>query len=75
MSTPKRIEVIDEQMAEVLRRKTDVERLRSVDAFWNSARTILRSSIRHDYPEWNDEQVNREIAHRISNGAVPRAEC
>ncbi len=75
MNLPKRIEVIDEQMADILSRKTDVERLRSVDTFWNSARAILKASIRHDHPEWNESQIDREVAHRISNGAVPRDEC
>ena len=32
-----RFEIIDDQMAAVLRRKTDAQRLRSVDAFWKSA--------------------------------------
>ena len=34
-------EVIDDQLADALRRKSDAQCLRSVDAFWNSARGIL----------------------------------
>ncbi len=65
-----RFEIIDDQMAAILRRKTDAQRLRSVDAFWKSARAIIRAAIRTEHPEWNLPAVNQEIARRISNGAL-----
>jgi hypothetical protein len=46
-------EIIGDQMAEILRRKTDAQRLRSVDAFWKSARSILRASILSTQPQWS----------------------
>ena len=63
-------EVIDDQMAEALRRKSDAQRLRSVDAFWNSARAILKAAIRTEHPDWSLELVQAEIARRISNGVL-----
>ena len=66
----RRFEVIDDQMAEILRRKTDVERLRSVDAFWKSARAIIKAAVCTEHPEWDSVAVNREIARRISNGVL-----
>lgn len=63
-------EVIDNQMAEVLRQKSDSQRLRSVDAFWNSARAILKAAIRTEHPEWSLDQVQIEVARRISNGVL-----
>lgn len=63
-------EVIDNQMAEVLRQKSDAQRLRSVDAFWNSARAILKAAIRTEHPEWSVDQVQIEVARRISNGVL-----
>lgn len=63
-------EVIDDQMAEALRRKSDAQRLRSVDAFWNSARAILKAAIRTEHPDWSLERVQAEIARRISNGVL-----
>lgn len=63
-------EMIDDQMAEVLRRKSDAQRLRSVDAFWNSARAILKAAIRTEHPDWSLERVQIEVARRISNGAL-----
>ena len=65
-----RFEVIDDQMAAILGKKTDAQRLRSVDAFWKSARAIIKAAIRTENPEWDSQAVNREIARRISNGAT-----
>lgn len=65
-----KFEVIDDQMAEILRRKTDLQRLRSVDGFWRSARALLRAAIVTDHPDWDRSRVNVEISRRISNGAV-----
>jgi hypothetical protein len=63
-------EVIDDQMAEILRGKSDTQRLRSVDAFWNSARAILKAAIRTEHPDWSLDRVQIEIARRISNGVL-----
>lgn len=64
-----RFEIIDDQMASVLRQKTDSQRLRSVDAFWKSARAIVKAAICTEHPDWDAETINAEIARRISNGA------
>jgi hypothetical protein len=64
------IEVMDDAMADVLRQKTEVERLQIAAQMWKSARVILRGVIVTEHPEWDDDQVNREIARRISHGAV-----
>jgi hypothetical protein len=37
---------------------------------WETARVILRGAIVHDHPDWNEEQINRKIARRISHGVV-----
>jgi hypothetical protein len=70
--TPKRpvVEVMDDAMADILRQKTEAERLRIAGRMWQSARVILRGAIRTEYPEWTVDQVNREIARRISHGVV-----
>jgi hypothetical protein len=61
---------MDPVMVEILRQKTEVERLRIAGNMWRSARTILRGAIRTEHPDWSVEQVNREIARRISHGVV-----
>lgn len=64
------MEVMDDAMSDVLRQKTEAERLRIADRMWKSARAILRGAIRTEHPDWSMEQVNREIACRISHGLV-----
>ena len=71
MNTPTpEFEMLDDQMAEILQQKTEAERLRIAARMYRSARTILRGAIRTEHPDWNIEQVNREIARRISHGVV-----
>ena len=65
------VEVMDDAMADILRQKTEVERLQMAGRCWQSARAILRGAILTQHPDWNTDQVNREIARRISHGMVP----
>lgn len=67
---PKRLEMVDDTMAEILRQKTPIERLRIAAGMWRSARVILRGAIQTEHPDWNAEQINQEIARRISHGLV-----
>ncbi|MEQ1824758.1 MAG: hypothetical protein ABL921_02390 [Pirellula sp.] len=64
------MEVMDDAMTDVLRQKTEGERLRIAGRMWKSARVILRGAIRTEHPDWSVDQVNREIARRISHGLV-----
>ncbi len=64
------MEVMDDAMADVLRQKTEAERLRIANRMWKSARVILRGAIQTEHPDWSVGQVNRGIANRISHGMV-----
>jgi len=64
------VEVMDDTMADILRQKTEVERLRIAGGMWKSARVILRGAIQTEHPDWNTGQVDREIARRISQRAA-----
>jgi len=64
------IEVIDDQMAEILRRKTGAERLQIAFGMFSSARRMLLAYLRSEHPDWSEEQINREAARRLSHGAV-----
>lgn len=69
-SRPPVIEMIDDAMADMLRGKTEVERLKIAGRMWRSARVILRAAIREEHPDWDDQHLHREIACRISHGMV-----
>lgn len=64
------IEVVDEQLAEVLRQKTPAERLEMADAIWVFARDTIKTVLRQEHPEWDEAQLQREVAQRLSHGAV-----
>ena len=64
-----RIEVMSEEMAVVLREMSGAERLRIADEMFASARRMLMSHLRSMHPEWDDAQVAREAATRLSHGA------
>lgn len=67
---PGQIEVIDDIMAEILRRKTPAERIKIGFGIWTSARNMLIAHLKSLRPEWNTERLEREVARRISHGAV-----
>jgi hypothetical protein len=66
---PKKIEVVDDQMAEVLRNKTPAERLRIGFNMWISTRRMLLSHLSNTHPEWSREEVEREVARRLLHGS------
>ena len=66
----RRIEVMDDAMAEVLRRKTPAERLAIGFGLWRSARKLLRGQLASLHPEWDAQRLAQEVARRLSHGAV-----
>lgn len=64
------IEVIDDAMAAVLRRKTGAERLAIAFGMFASARRMLISHLRAEHPDWDEERITREAARRLSHGAI-----
>ena len=67
---PGQIEVMDREMAAVLRGKTPAERLRISFALWESSCRMLKAHLSSTHPEWPPERVRSEVAHRMSHGAV-----
>lgn len=64
------IEVVDDAMAGVLKRKTPSERIRIGFDMWISAHDMLMAHIRKMHPDWDDKQVAREVARRFLHGTV-----
>ena len=67
---PGQIEVLDREMASILSRKTPAERLQNSFAIWESACSMLQAHLTHTHRDWTPERVRREVAHRMSHGAV-----
>jgi hypothetical protein len=66
----KKIDAIDDQMAEVFRLKSGRERLAIAHGMWRSASRMIHRVVRAEHPEWSDDRINRETARRLSHGAV-----
>jgi hypothetical protein len=65
-----RIEVVDDDMARILRAKTGAERLRIASDLFSSARRMIASHLAAEHPDWDEERIQRETSRRISHGAV-----
>ncbi len=61
------IEVVDDDMADVLKKKTPAERISIADNLWTSAHDMLMSLIGKVHPEWDIEQIKKEVARRLSH--------
>ena len=66
---PRRIEVVDDRVADILRTKTPGERLRMTFDMNRSVRRMLTSVLRGEHPEWADGQITAEIARRMAGGS------
>ena len=64
------IEVMDDAMAEILRKKTPAERLAIGFGLWRSARVMLSSILGSQHPDWSDQEVEREVSARLSHGST-----
>ena len=69
-SEPLCIEMVDDQMAEVFREKSESERLAIAHGMWSSARTMICNILKDQHPEWDAHQIEHEAARRLSHGAV-----
>lgn len=59
------IEVVDPQMAAVLRSKTGQERLRSASDMFTCARRLLPSHLRATHPEGDVRTLGEAVARRL----------
>ena len=64
------IEVVDDVVAEILRKKTPAERLKQAFGMWHSARIQLTYFVKSLHPEWEEKQIQKEVARRLSHGAI-----
>jgi len=67
---PRNFEVVGEEMAQVFRGMTGAQRLKIANDMFNSARRMIASHLAAEHPDWDEQQVQRETARRLSHGAV-----
>jgi hypothetical protein len=66
---PSTIEVMDDRMAEVYRRKTSAERLAIANGMWRYARERIEATVRSQHPDWDARSVIHEVARRLLHGS------
>jgi hypothetical protein len=66
MTLLRRIEVVDDQMVDVLRAKSGMERLKLAHEAWELARDRLTAFLGAKHPEWSRDAVLREVAKRLA---------
>ena len=64
---PPVIEVIDREMAAIIRTKTGAERLRISNGMYVSARRMILSHLRAEHPDWDDLRVRAAAARRLAH--------
>lgn len=65
-----KFEIIEDAMVEILRNKTPPERLAFANRMWRFARTMIYQVIAKEHPDWSEEEICRQVAKRISHGAI-----
>ncbi len=61
------IEVVDWDVAAVLRRKSGMERLRLAHEAWELARDRLTAFLTARHPEMSQEEIQRQVAKRLGH--------
>lgn len=59
---PTRFEVVDDDVAAVLRDKTPSQRVEMAFQAEAFARTLTAAGVKSRHPEWNAEEIEQEIA-------------
>jgi hypothetical protein len=66
---PRNIEVVDDRVAEILRKKTPAERIAMVGECNRTVRSVIAGRLKHEHPTWTEEQIQQEVARRMLGGS------
>jgi hypothetical protein len=64
------LDILDDDMARVLRGMTGAERLKVANGLFNSARRMIASHLAAEHPDWDQDRIEQETSRRISHGAI-----
>ena len=54
---------------EVYRRMTPQERLQICFQLYQLTRTVVRQGVKHQHPDWDEQQIQNEVLRRFRLGA------
>jgi hypothetical protein len=64
------VELVDEAMVPIFAAMSGAERLALAFSMAESARSMLMAHLRSQHPSWNEGEIEREAARRLSHGAA-----
>ena len=65
---PKAIEVVSEPVAARMRAMTIAQRVKMASDSHRFARSMIASMLRHEHPDWTDEQIRAGMVRRLHGG-------
>ncbi|MCC7476259.1 MAG: hypothetical protein IT425_12760 [Pirellulales bacterium] len=63
------LEVVDRELAQILRSKSAAEKVAMICAANRTARILAAAGVRHLHPGWTEQQVQQEVIRRVCRGA------
>jgi len=61
------VEVIDDDVAEIYRRMSGEQRMALAFDIWETAHAMVRMSIKHEHPDWEDSKIDSAVLRRMSH--------
>jgi hypothetical protein len=65
---PRRIELLEDAMVEILRQKTPAERLAMGLEMNRTARLMIAAGLRDYHPDWTEQEILAELGRRMLDG-------
>ena len=65
-----KVELMEDEMYELLRQKTPMETNLNADRMWKDTRVMILNFVRKEFPDWEQEKIEKEVARRMLNGAT-----
>ena len=65
----RQIEVVEDEVARILRLKTPGERIAMVDESWCFAKKWIYAVVRSQHGEWDHDKIISEVLLRMSHGS------
>ncbi|MDA1138564.1 MAG: hypothetical protein O3B01_08270 [Planctomycetota bacterium] len=65
-----KVELMEDEMYELLRQKTPMETNLIADRMWKDTRVMILNFVSKEFPDWEQEKIEKEVARRMLNGAT-----
>lgn len=67
---PVYVEVVEDAIADILRRKSGTQKFQMVAGGWALLRAMHASQVRRAHPDWSEALVQAETSRRMAHGST-----